>query len=527
MKSHINESADELRAQLKGSFLLFIEVFFPIVTGRPFHLSSPIGRESHFITIARELTSAFRLESNAVEFNVPPGSGKSTFASMWIAWCMASYPDSHFLYIAFAKSLAKKHTEFTRRIMKCNEYRVLFNIQIKSDSKAKDNFQTLQGGSVQGFGSGGPVVGQDGGFPIAEGAPKRFTGAIIIDDPHKPDEVHSDSIREGVIRNYEETIVRRLRGPHVPIVFIGQCLHESDLAMYLRNGGGERKWKCVILPAIDEAGNALYPDVNPLEELLKIKEFSPYVFYSQYQQEPVPPGGSLFKDFWFPILDNEPKILKTFITADTAETEKSYNDATVFSLWGIYKINDMGIETGQIGLHWLDCIEIRIEPKDLEYEFRSFYAGCMQHSVKPLIAYIEKKSTGSTLISILQDMRGLQIREIQRTKVVSPNSFAETSKIGKTKRFLEMQPYIAAKLVSFTYGASHTAMCIKHMSKITANQTHRFDDIADTCYDACKVALIDKTLTWENTHTSNIVKNFASELNEKINIYDRANQWRG
>ena len=32
------------------------------------------------------------------------------------------------------------------------------------------------------------------------------------------------------------------------------------------------------------------------------------------------------------------------------------------------------------------------------------------------------------------------------------------------------------------------------MSKITANETHRWDDIADTAADAIRMALIDKTI---------------------------------
>jgi hypothetical protein len=34
-------------------------------------------------------------------------------------------------------------------------------------------------------------------------------------------------------------------------------------------------------------------------------------------------------------------------------------------------------------------------------------------------------------------------------------------------------------------------MCIDHCRKITANNSHRHDDIADTLYDAVKLALID------------------------------------
>ena len=32
------------------------------------------------------------------------------------------------------------------------------------------------------------------------------------------------------------------------------------------------------------------------------------------------------------------------------------------------------------------------------------------------------------------------------------------------------------------------------MSKITANETHRWDDVADTAADAIRMALIDKTI---------------------------------
>ena len=37
-------------------------------------------------------------------------------------------------------------------------------------------------------------------------------------------------------------------------------------------------------------------------------------------------------------------------------------------------------------------------------------------------------------------------------------------------------------------------ICINHMSKITANDTHRHDDICDTLVDAVKICLIDKDI---------------------------------
>jgi predicted phage terminase large subunit-like protein len=478
-----NEAQAQLKFHLLTDFLFFMKTFFPLVTGREFLISKPKGRESHFVTISNELTLAANLEVLSILCNVPPGSGKSTICSMWVAWTMARWQNSQYLYVSYGKTLATKHTDFTKRIIQHPYYKSMFGIEIRHDSKAKDHFQTIQGGSVKAFGSAGAITGQDAGLPNCN----HFTGAIILDDLHKPDEVHSDTIRQTVIDNYRETILQRPRGPNVPIIFIGQRLHEDDLPAYFLSGKDERIWKPIILKGIDDNGNALYPEVNSLESLLDKQEKNPYVFASQYQQNPIPAGGALFKDNYFLKLSEEPELICTFITADTAETSKSYNDATAFSFWGLYNIVEGNRPTGRMALHWLDCSEIRVEPKDLKDEFLNFYADCMTHKVKPLFAAIEKKSTGATLVSVLSDMRGLDIREVKRTKVDG----------SKATRFLEMQPILASKLVTFTEGAKHIHTCVSHMMKITANDTHRWDDICDTCYDAVKIALIDKNANHE------------------------------
>ena len=508
----IIKDREELKAQLWGSFLLFVQTFFPLVTGRPFHISNPPGRESHFITISKELTLVARMLLDSLLINIAPGSGKSVMVSMWVAWTMSRWPNSQYLYISYGHELASKHTEFIRRIIQNSHYKTLFGVEVRSDSKAKDFFQTTAGGAVKAFGSAGSITGNDAGLPNCE----HFSGAAICDDLIKPDEANSPTIRQRVLDNYRETILQRLRGPNVPLISIGQRLHEDDVSAYMMGGKDERRWKTVILKSIDDAGNALYPEVHPLEMLIEKQEKSPYVFASQFQQNPIPAGGALFKVKDFVILNEEPEIILTFITADSAETSHTYNDATVFSFFGIYKITEQGHETGQLGLHWIDCVEVRIEPKHLENEFRSFYGDCMLHRVKPLVAAIEKKSTGVTLISVLEDMRGLQIREVKRTKASG----------SKTERFLEMQPIIAAKLISFTEGARHIDMCITHMTKITANDSHRHDDICDTLYDGCKLALIDKTLV-PSSHSegkAKILKSMSTHFNAQTKA--RTDSWR-
>jgi hypothetical protein len=501
----ISEEKEILASELRGSLLEFIKYFYPILTGRQFIVSSPIGRESHHIIICRALTRAMRLEipNHRLLINVSPGSGKSTMLAMWVAWSMASHPDSRFLYISYSKVLAAKHTETIKRIMQLAHYNYLFGVKIRHDSKAREYFQTVAGGAVAAFGSGGAITGQDAGLPGLT----MFSGAVIIDDAHKPDEVHSDTIRTSVIDNYRETIQQRMRGINVPMIFLGQRLHEDDLAAYLLEGKDGYEWEKVILKGIDDAGNALYPEVDPLAKLLKKQETDPYVFASQYQQNPIPAGGALFKPEWFVMLDEEPDIFYTFITADTAETSQSYNDATAFSFWGVYFIESYGVKTNELGLHWIDTLECRIEPKDLKETFLDFWQQCMRYKKTPQMVAIEKKSTGGTLLSLIDEVRTIRLVDVPRNKMTG----------NKTKRFLDSQPYLAERRVSFPVFGKHVKLCIDHMSKITANETHRWDDIADTAADAIRIALIEKTIVTAHLHSANyvdIAKSLATTANK-------------
>lgn len=510
---NIDIEKEEQASILRGSLLEFTRLFYKYITDREFIISNPLGREPHVITLCRAYTDLMRnpKQAHGLLINIPPGYGKSVLTSMWVAWCYTHYADCNFIYISYSHDLAAKHTAFIKQIMSSRLYGYLFDVTIGQDTRAKDKFATTAGGTVCAFGAQGAITGVNAGLPGLD----RFSGCVLIDDAHKPDEIHSSSMRQSVIRNYQETIMQRPRDTSVPIVFIGQRLHEDDLAAYLLSGKDVRVWDRIILKGIDDAGNALYPEAQSLNYLRELQEKQPFVFSAQIQQDPIPAGGSLFKPEWFALLPEEPEMICTFITADTAETSKAYNDATVFSFWGLYEVEQFGKKTGQLGLHWLDCMELRIEPKDLKDSFIEFWQSCMVHPKPPLIAAIEKKSTGVTLLSVLQELRGMQIRQIERTRASG----------SKTQRFLEIQPYIASRQVSFTEGARHTELCLNHMSKITANESHRFDDICDTAADAIRIALIDKTLNFtlkssqNNDLAAKVMQNNRNMMRIKRNLY--------
>jgi len=503
----------DTKARLLGSLILFTQVFFRIRTGREFTISRPESGEPHVISICRNLSAVFRLNIKNQLINIPPGWGKSELCKHFVAWALAHYPDSNFLYISKDHDLATHHTAGIKAIMQLPLYKKLFGVNILHDTNARDFFKTDKGGIVAAFGSGGGITGYDAGLPHLD----RFSGCIVIDDIHKPDDIHSDTKREHVIRNYFETIMPRRRGINVPIIFIGQRLHEDDLCQHIVNGEDGLKWDKMSIQALTDDGLSRYPEVNTADSLRILQSKSPYVFASQYQQNPIPAGGGLFKPHNFQIAYDEPTILKTFITADTAETQEKYNDATVFSFWGLYKINDFGVESEVYGLHWIDCIEIRVEPKDLQAEFIQFYQQCMMFHVKPEFVCIEKKSTGVTLISVLNSMRGIKVLEMKR-------SVASGS---KSDRFLSIQPYVSQKLISLPASGNHTDMCIAHCSKITANNTHRHDDIADTLYDAVKIALIDKFIVSSLKKTSKPPINFGVNVKHLSSLRSKSHDsWR-
>lgn len=483
MINEISEySANEITAaKLLGSLLLFTQTFYKIRTGREFQLSQPISRESHYITICRALTRVQRGLCKRLIINVPPRYGKTELSIHFIAWCLAQYPDSKFMYVSYAHTLAAKQTNTIRHIITNPEFKALFGVELSTDTAAKDNFETLQGGAVYAAGEGGTITGQGAGI---RGCHERFSGAIFIDDILKPDEATSDTVRERRNEWYFNTLRSRKNNDDTPIIYIGQRLHEDDLAGKLLSGFDGEEWETVILPALDSSNNALLPTMHSTESLLKLKETSPYVFSAQYQQNPQPAGGGIFRGEWLHWLEEDPDIITTFIVTDTAETDKSWNDATVFSFFGVYKIDG----TNEYGLHWLDCWEIRVEPFRLEEQFMQFYASCNLYKKPPRYAFIEKKSTGTTLCSVLKNkLRGITVMEVDRTSASG----------SKTARFLRIQPYLSSKLVSYMRGAKHIDMCIKHLEKITANNSHAHDDIADTLADAIEKALIEKVVYFD------------------------------
>ncbi len=153
------------------------------------------------------------------------------------------------------------------------------------------------------------------GFRLATSVGGTLTGRggdiIIIDDPLKPDDAHSESKRTAANTWFTNTLLSRLDDKRSgAIVVVMQRVHMDDLCGFLL--GQSDEWEVLSLPAIAErdeeapvwggrtylrkAGEALSSEREPLALLEQMKQqIGADAFSAQYQQAPTSPGGAMVK----------------------------------------------------------------------------------------------------------------------------------------------------------------------------------------------------------------------------------------
>ena len=260
-------------------------------------------KADHHRLICDALMKVVRGETKRLIINIPPRYSKTELAVInFISWCLGHFPDSEFIYTSYSARLASNYSWQTREMVSSKEYRDIFpNTILKDDSKAKDEWRTTAGGLVYSAGSGGTITGFGAGKQRAD-----FGGAIIIDDPHKPDEARSDVMRENVIDWFQNTLESRKNSPETPIIIIMQRLHELDLSGWLLAGNNGEQWDHICLPAIQADGTALWEDKHDIKTLRQMEQAAPYIFSGQYMQSPAPAEGGIFKPDQIKVIDALP-----------------------------------------------------------------------------------------------------------------------------------------------------------------------------------------------------------------------------
>ncbi len=147
---------------------------------------------------------------------------------------------------------------------------------------------------------------------MAAGVGTAITGrgadVALIDDPVKDrQEADSDTFRKRAWDWYTSTLYTRLM-PGGAVVLIQTRWHEDDLAGRLLSWQETRdKWTVLNLPALNDAGEALWPEWFPVERLEQIRAaVGQRDWEALYQQRPVPDTGGIFKRDWFQVVDAAP-----------------------------------------------------------------------------------------------------------------------------------------------------------------------------------------------------------------------------
>lgn len=472
----------------------------------------------HHELICDHIERVLRGEIQNLVINVSPGSSKTELVVInLIARGLALNPRARFLHLSGSDTLASLNSSTARDIITSDAYQKLWPLKIKDDSKSKKRWNVdidgMEAGGVYATSLGGQITGFRAGH-MAEG----FQGAIIIDDPIKPEDAYSKSKLDLANRKLLTTVKSRKANPKTPIVLVMQRLAENDPTGFIEKGNVEGEWTFLRIPAViddqfvetldlkyqieidstkrDDKGRYSYWEYKePIDALAKMERgdgvdqtgarISRHVFTGQYQQRPTAVGGNLLKGEYFHRYKVLPKIKYRIVFADTAQKTKERNDYSVFEEWG------MGVD-GKIYL--IDMIRGKWEGPELKKRATAFWMKAKNRDVNRYGSLremdVEDKSSGTDLIQTLKlpppDGANIPIKAIERNK-------------DKLTRVLDVLPYIEAGLVCVPEDAPFTNDFVAECESFSPDDSHDFDDQVDPMVDAVYKLLStgNKLKQWE------------------------------
>lgn len=187
---------------------------------------------------------------------IPPGYGKTLQAVIhYMARGMAMDARNRFLHLSYSSTLAIQNSASVRELIKSKAFQEMWPVTTKEDTDSKSLWWTEEMGGVYATSSAGQVTGFRAGHMNSE----RFTGALIIDDPLKPDDAYYETKREAINNRFNETIASRLAVETVPIIVIMQRIHWHDLVGYLLHGGSGEQWHHLDMPVVVD-NQSTYPE---------------------------------------------------------------------------------------------------------------------------------------------------------------------------------------------------------------------------------------------------------------------------
>ncbi len=459
---------------LKEGFEVWMRYMFRVIETRPF-IVEPIHAD-----MFRLMADVLGGKVLRINENVPPRSAKTTFAKYLIAYAWTCNPKMNFIYTSYSESLLANISKELMGILEHPAYKAMYPqnrvIEGDEDITPTDDFwynylsQFYKGKNIYtskkittyagGICLFSPIGGQITGYGAGIRGCKSFSGALIIDDANKPADIRSQTMRDKVVRYYEETLLSRLNNPYVPIVNIQQRLHVGDLSGIL-----EQKYNFQTLkkPLLDDEGNCQIPSQYTIERINELKKNNG-MFLAQYQQEPILEGGNVIKRDYFKYYPavSQFNYKRVLISGDTAMKVKEHNDYSVFIVGGV---------TSENQLHILDIVRGKWEAPELEKTAVAAWNKWKTNQKTGLACngfYIEDKASGTGLIQGLKSRYGIPVFGVK----------ADTDKLTRCENIL---PYIESGQVLLPESENYSFVpeLLAECETFSRDMSHAHDDQVD------------------------------------------------
>ena len=436
----------------------FSEAFVPLQG-----LSIPLKPAHQEICNVIEDSMMCNLSYEFVVLNVAPRFGKTKICEASIMWFLGLLPDAQFIYTVYSAAMAIETSRYIQTVMRMPWYLQLFPECRLGDVQKAEQFKTTLGGQLYADGVGGSLTGRGAGMKDRPG------GAIFGDDCSKPDEAQSQIEIEKLHHWFENTLKsRRNSSDKCPMIFPQQRLGPDDMSGYLTSNY-PNKTLHLKFPAMVN-GFSVLPETVSTSSLEDTKRNNPFVFASQYMQEPIIMGGNMIKPEWFGYFDpDEPLLFEwRMVTTDTAWKTKEANDWSVFQCWGklagkIYLID-------QVRGKWLSPMMIATAKAFWEkHKMVDASRGWLRKMV------IEDHSSGTSAIQQLAN-EGIPIEPIIRIK-------------DKVTRLEDVLPMIATGRVYLPKGMPWLSDFLNECAAFRKDGNHKHDDVCDPLIDAARLML--------------------------------------
>ena len=294
------------RGVVERNLLSFTRYTLPSFIPAPFHVAY------------YEVLTRFAMgEIKKLMITMPPQHGKSEGATRRLpAFVLGQDPDKRIAIVSYNATKARKFNRELQRIMDDDRYYELFPQTLLA---GQTSYQE-QGKCSRNYARNADeceIVGYQGSFKTI-GVGGSLTGEpvdmLIMDDLYKDAaSAWSPVIRQNIADWYDTVASTRLHNDSQQLMVFTRW-HMEDLAGRLLEQEGEyhpidnpQGWTLISFPAIQNKppneldpraeGEPLWPERHSLTKLLEIKERTPTVFESMYQQNPQPSQGLMYEEF--------------------------------------------------------------------------------------------------------------------------------------------------------------------------------------------------------------------------------------